>query len=294
MAQKRILGVIGGSGLYALDALDDPQTVDQDTPWGRPSAPVVRGRLGDLELLFLSRHGAGHATPPDAINYRANIDALKRLGATDLLSVSACGSLREDRPPGSFVIVDQYIDRTHGRPSSFFGPGFVAHVSMARPVCPVLAQAAHEACAAVGVSVAMGGTYLCMNGPQFSSYAESMLYRQWGADVIGMTNMPEAKLAREAELPYASVAMVTDYDCWHEDEADVDVASLLETMRANTGAARKMLVALAGVLGPTRVGCPSGIETCLDSAVITAPDARDAALLAKLDAVAGRFLATGR
>ncbi len=290
--QERILGIIGGSGLYALDALDHVEARDIPTPWGSPSGPLVSGRLKGVRVIFLARHGEGHRLPPGAINYRANIDALKRSGATDVVSISACGSLREGFQPGDFVMVDQFIDRTTGRESSFFGPGFAAHVSMAEPVCSALRRSLVEAAKAVGVRAHDGGVYLCMNGPQFSSRAESDLHRKWGCDVVGMTNMPEAKLAREAELPYASVAMVTDYDCWRRDEKAVEVTDLLAVMRSNTGQARRMLSALAERLGPTRDPSPDGIETSLDQAVITAPEAQDPQLIAKLDAVAGRYLRT--
>ena len=292
MAQQRVIGVIGGSGVYAIDALEGAETLTIHSPFGAPSGPVVKGKLDGVEIAFLARHGAGHRIPPSAVNYRANIDALKRAGVTDLLSFSACGSLREEAAPGDFVVVDQFIDRTSGRETSFFGPGFVAHVSMAQPVCARLSAALLKACEAQEITVHNGGTYICINGPQFSSLAESKLYRQWGADVIGMTNMPEAKLAREAELPYASLAMVTDYDCWHAEEADVEVANVLEVMKSNTEKARRVIAAIAADLGPTRELCDQGIETCLDFAVITPPDARDPQLAAKLDAVAGRFLAT--
>jgi len=287
---KRVLGVIGGSGVYSVDALEGAERLALDTPWGEPSDALVRGRMNGVETVFLARHGQGHRLTPSSINYRANIDALKRAGATDIVSISACGSLKEELAPGCFVLVDQFIDRTTRRESSFFGPGFVAHVSMAEPVCPGLRAALAEACAEIRTPHAKRGTYVCMEGPQFSSRAESELYRSWGADVIGMTNMPEAKLAREAELPYASVAMVTDYDCWRVDEKPVEVASVLEVMRANTAKARELLDALTRLLGPARAPSPLGIETVLDYAVITAPEARDPEMMKKLDAVAGRIL----
>ena len=283
-----VLGVIGGSGLYEIPGLEGEwRTVD--TPWGAPSDQLFDGRLGDQRVVFLPRHGRGHRIPPSALNFRANIDALKRLGVTDVLSLSACGSLREDRPPGAFVVVDQFIDRTFAREKSFFGPGLVAHVSMAHPVCPRLSALAAAAGRAVGADVHDGGTYLVMEGPQFSTQAESKLYRSWGCDVIGMTNMPEAKLAREAELPYASVAMVTDYDCWREETEAVTVANVLEVLHANSGKARALVAHLAGRLA-TIPRPPSPIDTTLDVALITAPEARDPALMAKLDAVAGRVL----
>lgn len=287
--QKRVLGFIGGSGVYSMDALVSPERLEIDTPWGAPSDALVKGKLGGVEVVFLARHGAGHKLPPSHINYRANIDAMKRAGVTDLISVSACGSFREELSPGTFVIVDQFIDRTTMRPKSFFGPGFVAHVSMADPVCPALADALVASCKAIGVSHKKGGTYICIDGPQFSSRAESHLYRSWGCDVIGMTNMPEAKLAREAELPYASVAMVTDYDCWREHDGPVEVGLILETLKQNTANAARLIADLAPRLGPTRIGSPLGIETALDMAVITPPEARDPDMMKKLDAVAGRF-----
>ncbi|MEM9234490.1 MAG: S-methyl-5'-thioadenosine phosphorylase [Pseudomonadota bacterium] len=289
-AAETTLAVIGGSGLYNLDGLDIVGEHDIETPWGKPSDPVLEGRLSGVRMLFLPRHGKGHRIPPSDLNFRANIAALKMLGATDVLSVSACGSFRNELKPGSFVIVDQFIDRTRGRPSSFFGPGLVAHVSMAHPVCPRLSEKAYEAVKAAGVEVTMGGTYLAMEGPQFSSLAESKLYRSWGCDVIGMTAMPEARLAREAELPFALVAMVTDYDCWHEEEDDVEVANVLEVLMSNADRARDMLKALAPEVGPERTACPQGIETVLDFALITAPEARDPEMVEKLRAIAGRVL----
>ncbi len=285
------IGVIGGSGLYELDALDRVEEVRVDTPWGAPSDALLSGQIGTVDFVFLPRHGRGHWLTPSAVPYRANIDALKRVGCTDVLSISACGSLRADFAPTDFVLVDQFIDRTFAREKSFFGPGLVGHVSMADPVCARLSGLAGEAAQHCGVTVHARGTYLAMEGPQFSSRAESHLYRQWGCDVIGMTNMPEAKLAREAELPYATLAMVTDFDCWRDDEAAVEVTNVLEVMARNTLAARATLVALAGKLARLeRTPSPGGIETCLDHALITAPSARDPALLAKLDAVAGRVL----
>lgn len=289
--QKRVVGFIGGSGVYRADALEDAERVEIKTPWGDPSDALMRGRINGTEVVFLARHGDGHRLPPSAVNYRANIDAMKRAGVTDLISLSACGSFREELSPGSFVIADQFIDRTNGRESSFFGPGFVAHVSMAHPVCPALADAAASSCAALDIPHAKGGTYIAINGPQFSSLAESRLYRSWGCDVIGMTNMPEAKLAREAELPYATVAMVTDYDCWHEKEGPVEVSKILAVMAENTNNAARLIHELTRRLGATRAPSPLGIETTLDMAVITASEARDPEIIAKLDAVAGRYLA---
>lgn len=282
------LGIIGGSGLYAIDALENPQWRRVDTPWGAPSDELLFGSIGDVELVFLPRHGRGHRISPSELNFRANIDALKRSGCTDILAISSIGSLREELPPGHFVVVDQFIDRTVARVSSFFGTGMVAHVSMAEPVCPRLSAFAAEAVHAAGGTVAKGATYLAMEGPQFSSRAESLLYRQWGADVIGMTAMPEAKLAREAELPYALIGMVTDYDCWREEAAFVEVAEVIKQMGANGAVARATVAALAAALPAERT--PSPLDTVLDYALITAPEARDAAVLAKLDAVAGRVL----
>jgi 5'-methylthioadenosine phosphorylase len=284
-----VLGVIGGSGLYELDGLANPRWVKVDTPWGDPSDELLTGELDGLKLVFLPRHGRGHRLPPSAVNARANVDALKRLGCTDLLSLSAVGSLRQSLEPGMFVIVDQYIDRTFAREKSFFGPGLVAHVSMAHPVCPRLSEIAAEAAVAAGATVVRGGTYLAMEGPQFSTKAESELYRAWGCDLIGMSNMPEAKLAREAELPYATVAMVTDYDCWHEEVADVEVAQIIAVLGANAETARGLIARLPGRLQGPRP--PSPIDTVLDDAIITAPQARDPAMVAKLAAVAGRALA---
>jgi len=292
---KRRVGVIGGSGFYTLDAITHAKSTIVDTPWGPPSSPLTTGVMDGVDVIFLARHGAGHAIPPGEVNYRANIDAMKRLGATDLISVSACGSFREDLAPGVFVIVDQFIDKTSGRPKSFFGTGCVAHVSMAEPVCPVLGDTIEASLKSLSIPHHRGGTYLCIDGPQFSSRAESLLYKAQGADVIGMTNMPEAKLAREAELPYASIAMVTDYDCWRAESAAVEVTSILEVMRRNTDAARRLIADLVMRLGPERTPSPLGIERALDFAVITPPEARSPALLAKLDAVAGRILgARGR
>lgn len=283
-----IVGVIGGSGVYDIPGLADAEWRAIDSPFGRPSDQLLFGRLGQVRLVFLPRHGRGHRLPPSAINFRANIDALKRAGCTDLLSVSAVGSLREGLAPGAFVVVDQYIDRTFAREKSFFGPGLAAHVSMADPVCPRLSGLAAQAARAAGAQVVEGGTYLAMEGPQFSSRAESHLYRSWGCDVIGMTNMPEAKLAREAELPYASVAMVTDYDCWRSDTEAVEATDILTVMRANAGLARETVRALAAALPGVRSASP--IDTCLDHAIVTAPAARDPAMVEKLRAVAGRVL----
>ncbi|NWG45009.1 MAG: S-methyl-5'-thioadenosine phosphorylase [Alphaproteobacteria bacterium] len=288
---RTVLGIVGGSGLYEIDGLSNTRWEHVPTPWGEPSDQLLFGTLEGVDCVFLPRHGRGHPLTPSAINYRANIDALKRVGVTDILSLSACGSLKEDYPPGDFVLVDQFIDRTFAREKSFFGPGFVGHVSMAHPVCPKLREALAKAAAAEGIRHHVGGTYLVMEGPQFSTLAESRLYRSWGCDVIGMTNMPEAKLAREAELPYATVAMVTDYDCWHPDHDHVEVADVVRVLGQNADKARALLRRVVPLLGPDRKPSPLGIETCLDTALITAPDKRDPALVARLDAVAGRALA---
>ena len=282
------IGIVGGSGLYAMDALEEAQWIAVDTPWGPPSDELLIGRIEGVRFVFLPRHGRGHRIPPNDVNARANIDALKRAGCTDILAISAVGSLREDLPPGRFVVADQFIDRTTRRESSFFGPGLVAHVSMADPVCPRLSGLAADAAEAAGAAVTRGGCYLAMEGPQFSSRAESHLYRQWGCDIIGMTAMPEAKLAREAELPYALVGMVTDYDCWRESEDPVEVGDILAQLEANAGTARRLVVELARQLPKERP--PSPIDTNLDSAIITAPAARDPKMLARLDAVCGRVL----
>ena len=283
------IGIIGGSGLYAIDVLEDAQSIAVDTPWGKPSDELLIGRIGGVKFVFLPRHGRGHRVPPGEVNHRANVDALKRAGCTDLVAISAIGSLREELPPGRFVVVDQFIDRTVARPSSFFGPGLVAHVSMADPVCPRLSALVANAAEAAGAEVPRGGCYVAIEGPQFSTRAESHAYRGWGADVIGMTAMPEAKLAREAELPYALIGMVTDYDCWREGEA-VDVATIVARLHANAGTARRLIVELAKALPPERT--PSPIDTNLDEAIITAPDARDPVMLARLDAICARVLGT--
>ena len=285
-----VLGVLGGSGLYEIEGLRNQAWRRVETPWGEPSDELLFGELAGVRLVFLPRHGRGHRLPPSCVNYRANIDALKRAGCTDLLSLSAVGSLREDLPPGTFVAVDQYVDRTFAREKSFFGPGLVAHVSMARPTCPRLSALAAGAARAAGAPVVEGGTYLAMEGPQFSTRAESELYRAWGCAVIGMTNMPEAKLAREAELPYASIGMVTDWDCWRDDEQAVEVSQVIATLTANAAKARALVATLAEVLSRTR-RIASPIDTVLDSAIITPPAARDPALAARLDAVAGRVIA---
>src|ERR1700722_3580115 len=288
-----VIGIIGGSGLYDIDGLEDKAWRRVETPWGEPSDDLLFGRLAGIQCVFLPRHGRGHPTSPTHLNYRANIDALKRSGVTDVLSLSAVGSLREDLPPGHFVIVDQFIDRSFAREKSFFGDGIVAHVSMAHPVCARLGDGLCGACQGMGLPVTRGGTYLVMEGPQFSTKAESELYRSWGCSVIGMTNMPEAKLAREAELPYASLAMVTDYDCWHADHGHVEVADIIRVIHANADNAKAAVVKLASKLAQTP-RTPSPIDTCLDTALITPQEHRDPALLAKLDAVAGRILKSTR
>ena len=284
------LGIIGGSGIYNMDGLEDPKWVSVNSPWGLPSDDILTGRLDGIEMAFLPRHGRGHVHSPTTVPYRANIDALKRLGATDIISVSACGSFREEMAPGDFVIVDQFIDRTFAREKSFFGTGCVAHVSAAHPTCEHLSDACETAGRSAGVTVHRGGTYLAMEGPQFSSQAESKLYRAWGCDVIGMTNMPEAKRAREAEICYASIAMVTDYDSWHPDHGAVDVSDVIKTLQGNGTKAQALVSRLPALLGPERVLCPHGCDRALEYAIMTAPAQRDPSLLSKLDAVAGRVL----
>ncbi|ANY21323.1 S-methyl-5'-thioadenosine phosphorylase [Tsuneonella dongtanensis] len=281
------IGVIGGSGLHEGLALDEAQEIAIRSPFGEPSGPVVTGLLRGVRFSFIARHGAGHAIPPSEVNYRANVDALKRAGATDLVALSAIGSLREDLAPGTFVAVDQFIDRTISRERSFFGSGIVAHVSMADPVCPRLSALVADAAEAAGTVVHRGGTYVAIEGPQFSTRAESALYRAWGGDVIGMTAMPEARLAREAELPYALLGMVTDYDCWRDGEA-VAAAEVFGVMRENAARARDAMAALAGLLPATREPVP--IDTALGDALATAPFARDVELATRLQAVAGRAL----
>ncbi len=289
---QTMIGVIGGSGVYQIDGLQDAAWITVDSPFGAPSDTILTGVLGGVPMAFLPRHGRGHVHTPSSVPYRANIDALKRLGVTDVISVSACGSFREAMAPGDFVIVDQFIDRTFARDKSFFGPGLVAHVSVAQPTCPRLGAACAAAARAQGITVHEGGTYLAMEGPQFSSAAESRLYRDvWGCDVIGMTNMPEAKLAREAELCYASVAMITDYDSWHPDHGSVEITDIIRVLTGNADKARAMVARLPGLLGPDRAPCPHGCDRALDHAILTAPDARDPAMVARLSAVAGRVLA---
>ena len=282
------IGVLGGSGLYAVGDLEDAQWQAVPTPWGDPSDQILTGTIAGVPFAFLPRHGRGHPISPSDLNYRANIDALKRIGCTDLLALSAVGSLREELAPGRFVVADQFIDQTRHRASSFFGSGLVAHVSLADPVCPRLSSLAAAAAAHAGAEVTEGGTYIAIEGPQFSSRAESHMYRAWGADIIGMTGMPEAKLAREAELPYALIGMVTDYDCWRAGEAHVEVSEVLRVMHDNADKARRTITALARLLPARRE--PSPIDTCLDHAIVTAPEARDLVVAARLDAVAGRML----
>ena len=289
-----VLAIIGGSGLYELPGLSDTRWVKVDTPWGAPSDDILRGRLdtpqGSAELAFLPRHGRGHRIPPSEVNYRANIAALKQLGVSDVLSVSAVGGLRADLPPGTFVVVDQFIDRTFLRAKSFFGTGMVAHVSMAKPVCPRLGDHVQAALVAQQVPHVRGGTYLAMEGPQFSTLAESELYRSWNASVIGMTNMPEAKLAREAELCYCSVSMVTDFDCWHPAHEAVTVDAVIRVLLANAQAAKTLVAGLAGSISTDPAAAACACRQALSFALITAPEARDPALVAKLQGVAGRVL----
>jgi len=292
---KTVLGVIGGSGVYEFPGLRNERWERVETPWGEPSDELHFGELslGDgktVQMVFLPRHGRGHPHSPTSINYRANIDAMKRAGVTDIISVSAVGSLKEELPPGHFVIVDQFIDRTFAREKSFFGEGFVAHVSMAHPVCPRLGDHLEAACKDNDIPYTRGGTYMVMEGPQFSTLAESNLYRSWGCSVIGMTNMPEAKLAREAEICYATVAMVTDYDCWHPTHAHVEVTDVIRVLEENAGHARAVIRAVAESFGPERTPSPQGLDRVLDTALITSPAKRDPALVSKLDAVAGRVL----
>ncbi len=286
-----VIGILGGSGLYDIPGLQAKQWRRVDTPWGAPSDELLFGELAGVRCVFLPRHGRGHPISPTHLNYRANIDALKRSGVTDVLSLSAVGSLREDLPPGHFVIVDQFIDRSFAREKSFFGQGVVAHVSVADPVCPRLGDALEASARRLGLPVTRGGTYLVMEGPQFSTRAESHLYRSWGCSVIGMTNMPEAKLAREAELCYATVAMVTDYDCWHEAHDAVTVDAIVRVLLDNADRARSLVADVLPALGAARGPCPAGCDRALEHAIITAPEKRDPALLARLDAVAGRVLA---
>jgi 5'-methylthioadenosine phosphorylase len=292
-ALKSVLGIIGGSGIYDLPGLENAREEAIKSPWGEPSAPVRHGTIAGLPIVFLPRHDKGHRLSPSDINYRANIDVLKRAGVTDLISLSACGSFKEELPPGTFVLVDQFVDRTHKRESSFFGRGCVAHVSMAHPVSPRLRIHIAEAARAEGIDVVRDGTYVCMEGPQFSSYAESMTYKNLGYSVIGMTNMPEAKLAREAEICYATVAMVTDFDCWHPDHDAVTVQDIIKVLTENAEKAKRLVARLARDFPREHEPCPIGSDRALDTAIITAPEARDRKLIKKLDAVAGRVLSAG-
>ena len=288
---KAIIGIMGGSGIYDLPGLEDLREEAVASPWGEPSDTLRRGRIGQTEVVFLPRHGRGHRLSPSGINYRANIDSMKRAGVTDLVSVSACGSFREDLAPGTFVLVDQFIDRTQGRASSFFGNGCVAHVSMAHPVAPRLQARIAEAAQAEDIACVRGGTYVCMEGPQFSSLAESLAYKNMGCDVIGMTAMPEAKLAREAEISYATIAMVTDFDCWHPGHDAVDVASVIRIVQENAAKAARLLARLIVDFPADHEPCPIGSDRALDAAIMTAPAARDPALLKKLDAILARVQA---
>ncbi|AFK56761.1 MULTISPECIES: S-methyl-5'-thioadenosine phosphorylase [Tistrella] len=287
---RPVIGIIGGSGVYDIPGLTDIGWRRISSPFGAPSDELMFGRLGDVQLVFLPRHGRGHVHAPSDLNYRANVDAMKRAGVTEILSVSAVGSLKEDLPPGTFVIVDDFIDRTFAREKSFFTKGCVAHVSMAHPVCRRLGDAVEAAGQRLGLDIRRGGTYIAMEGPQFSTLAESKLYRSWGASVIGMTNMPEAKLAREAELCYATVAMVTDFDCWHPEHDKVTVEQVVKVLLGNADHARALVKEVAPALADRREPCHAGCHTALDHALITAPEKRDPELLARLDAVAGRVL----
>ena len=287
---KIVIGVIGGSGVYDIDGLEAVRWQAVDSPFGKPSDELLFGRLAGVDLVFLPRHGRGHPLSPTDINFRANIDALKRVGVTDIISVSAVGSFKEELAPGTFVVIDQFIDRTFERHKTFFGEGMVAHVSMAHPVCARLGDHLEAAASTLDIPMARGGTYLAMEGPQFSSLAESELYRSWGCSVIGMTNMPEAKLAREAEMCYATVAMVTDYDCWHPDHDNVEVGDIIRVLVGNADMARDLVRAVVPAVGERLAACPHGCDRALESALITAPEARDPEMLAKLDAVAGRLL----
>jgi 5'-methylthioadenosine phosphorylase len=287
---RAVLGIIGGSGIYELPGLEGVREEAIASPWGEASARVRHGSIAGLPIVFLPRHDRGHRLSPSDINYRANIDVLKRAGVTDLISLSACGSFKEELPPGTFVLVDQFIDRTHRRESSFFGKGCVAHVSMAHPVSPRLRIHLAAAAEAEGIAIARGGTYVCIEGPQFSSYAESMTYKSLGYSVIGMTNMPEAKLAREAEICYATVAMVTDFDCWHPDHDAVTVQDIIRVLTTNADKAKGLVTRLARDFPREHEPCPIGSDRALDTALITAPEARDPALLRKLEAVAQRIL----
>jgi 5'-methylthioadenosine phosphorylase len=287
---KSVLGIIGGSGIYDLPGLGNVREQRIASPWGDPSGPLRIGEIAGLPVVFLSRHDQGHRLSPSDINYRANIDVLKRAGVTDLVSLSACGSFKEELPPGSFVLVDQFVDRTYRRQSSFFGKGLVAHVSMAHPVSPLLRAHLRAAAASASITPHWGGTYVCIEGPQFSTYAESITYKQLGYSVIGMTNMPEAKLAREAEICYATVAMVTDFDCWHPDHDAVTVQGIIKVLSANADRAKELVAGLARDFPREHEACPIGSDRALETALITAPQARDPELIKRLDVVAGRVL----
>ncbi len=293
MMSETILGIIGGSGLYDIPCLVDTCWEPVSSPFGAPSDSLLIGRLDGQKVVFLPRHGRAHTVAPGTINYLANMDAMKRVGVTDLVSLSACGSLREDITPGSFVRIDQYVDRTSGRSSSFFGNGLVAHVSMAEPVCGRLNDWIDGAAETVGIKLHQGCVYIAVNGPQFSTKAESHLYRSWGCDVVGMTNMPEARLAREAEICYASIAMVTDYDCWHEGHDYVQVNDIIAVMNQNAAQAAALVGVLAGTIENNRNACAHGCDRVLDKAIITSPEHRDPAMVEKLQAVAGRVLGAG-
>ena len=285
-----MIGVIGGSGLYEIEGLEGARWEAVETPFGAPSDEILRGTLAGVEMAFLPRHGRGHRIPPSELNYRANIDALKRLGCTEILSLSATGSLKEEFPPGTFVVIDQFIDRTFARTKSFFSEGLVAHVGFGHPVCSRLGDAITESLAALDIPHARGGTYLAMEGPQFSTIAESNLYRSWGCDIIGMTNMPEAKLAREAEMCYATIAMVTDFDCWNPDHDHVTVDAIISVLFGNADKGRDLVMNVVPRLAGRTELCAQGCQTVLDNAIITQPDVRDPEMVAKLDAVAGRVL----
>ena len=288
---NRVIGVIGGSGVYDIEGLENAQWSAITSPWGAPSDDILTGTLSGVDMAFLPRHGRGHVHSPTSINYRANIDALKRLGVTDIISVSACGSFREEMAPGDFVILDQFVDRTVNREKSFFGTGCVGHVSLAHPTCGSLGEALEKAAKNLDIKTHRGGTYLAMEGPQFSTLAESKMYREvWGCDVIGMTNMPEAKLAREAEICYASVAMITDYDSWHPDHGEVDINAIIATLTANSENARTLIKNVVPILGGSHEDCTHGCDKALQFGIMTAPDKRDPELMSKLDAITARVL----
>jgi len=290
MSENPIIGIIGGSGLYDIDGLTDIRWERIESPFGQTSDEFLFGQLAGQQLVFLPRHGRGHKIPPSELNYRANIDALKRAGVTEIISLSACGSFKEELDPGTFVIVDQFIDRTFARKKSFFGTGMVAHVGFGHPVCSRLGDILEDGAKALGIRIVRGGTYLAMEGPQFSTRAESMLYKEWGCDVIGMTNMPEAKLAREAEMCYATVAMVTDFDCWHPDHDHVTVDTIIKVLLGNAENASSLVREVVPNLSGRVDVCPDGCHTALDNSLITSPEARDPSVVEKLDAVAGRVL----